>query len=287
MGKILVVGSLHFDIMLDADHRPEKGETVISNNMSTKFGGKGGNQAISAALSGSDVSFMGAIGDDENGRYLISTLLDHNIDTTYVDTIDSAKSGMSVAISDAEGDYGAVVASNANKLINPEKLILDEPWQNVSMLILQGEVPDTINIKVASEAHKRGIKVCMNLAPVTNPNTEVLSYVDLLVVNGVEARDLCGISVDSLECAKKAVAKLLEISPEVVVTAGEFGVAFGDQSQGVKSIPAIKVKLISTHGAGDCFMGMLCTKLNKGETLGKSALFANIRASEHVSEIRN
>nr|WP_321239451.1 hypothetical protein [uncultured Tolumonas sp.] len=43
MKKILVVGSLHYDIMVDAHHRPEKGETVIGTGCSYKFGGKGGN----------------------------------------------------------------------------------------------------------------------------------------------------------------------------------------------------------------------------------------------------
>ena len=41
MSKLLVVGSLHYDIMVDAHHRPEKGETVIGTGCSFKFGGKG------------------------------------------------------------------------------------------------------------------------------------------------------------------------------------------------------------------------------------------------------
>jgi ribokinase len=41
MGKIVVAGSLHYDIMLDAHHRPEKGETVMGTGCAYKFGGKG------------------------------------------------------------------------------------------------------------------------------------------------------------------------------------------------------------------------------------------------------
>jgi len=41
MSKIVVVGSLHYDIMLDAPHRPEKGETVMGTACRYKFGGKG------------------------------------------------------------------------------------------------------------------------------------------------------------------------------------------------------------------------------------------------------
>ncbi len=69
MGKIVVAGSLHYDIMLDAHHRPEKGETVMGTGCAYKFGGKGGNQAISAARAGGDVIFIGAVGLMRKGRF--------------------------------------------------------------------------------------------------------------------------------------------------------------------------------------------------------------------------
>lgn len=119
MKKILVVGSLHYDIMVDAHHRPEKGETVIGTGCSYKFGGKGGNQAVSAAKSGVGVKFLGAVGTDDSGKFLLSVLQNNNVDTSFVEVIDGVASGMSVATMDAEGDYGAVVVSNANLRINP------------------------------------------------------------------------------------------------------------------------------------------------------------------------
>ena len=42
---VVVVGSLHYDIMVDAPDRPRKGETVAGRSWAPKFGGKGGNQA--------------------------------------------------------------------------------------------------------------------------------------------------------------------------------------------------------------------------------------------------
>jgi hypothetical protein len=79
MGKIVVAGSLHYDIMLDAHHRPEKGETVMGTGCAYKFGGKGGNQAISAARAGGDVIFIGAVGADAQGAFLLQTLRDAGV----------------------------------------------------------------------------------------------------------------------------------------------------------------------------------------------------------------
>lgn len=158
MGKIVVAGSLHYDIMLDAHHRPEKGETVMGTGCAYKFGGKGGNQAISAARAGGDVIFIGAVGADAQGAFLLQTLRDAGVNIESVAKIDEIPSGMSVAISDVDGDYGAVVVSNANQHIPAKLFQRGDIWQDAGMLVLQNEVPETINLCAAIEASKRGFR---------------------------------------------------------------------------------------------------------------------------------
>jgi ribokinase len=62
---IVVVGSLHYDVMVQAPARPRKGETVTGQKWYPKFGGKGGNQAVAAALAGAPTRFIGAVGQDD------------------------------------------------------------------------------------------------------------------------------------------------------------------------------------------------------------------------------
>jgi len=104
---VVVVGSLHYDIMVDAPDRPRKGETVTGLAWRPKFGGKGGNQAVAAATAGADVRMVGAVGDDDFGRFLLANLSSAGVDASRVARIDGRASGMSVAISDSSGDYGA------------------------------------------------------------------------------------------------------------------------------------------------------------------------------------
>lgn len=282
MSGILVVGSLHYDIMVDAHHRPEKGETVIGTKCSYKFGGKGGNQAISSSTAGGLVRFFGAIGNDEHGKYLLNVLESNGVDTNYIQILPNVPSGMSVAITDAEGDYGAVVVSNANAQIDVGPLTSDALWKDISLVILQNEIPENINIIAATEAKSRRIMVCINAAPARPVSHKLHSLIDLLVVNGVEARDMCGITVSSLDSALSAAHKLHNDFPLVVVTAGEHGVAFID-SDISGTVPAEKIKLVSTHGAGDCFMGVLCNALNNRNSLQDSVQMANHAAALHVS----
>ncbi|WED25785.1 ribokinase [Vibrio sp. DW001] len=280
---ILVPGSLHYDIMIDVPHQPEKGETVLGSRTSFKFGGKGGNQAISCAKQGQKVRFVGAIGDDANGSYLVSVLKDTGVDVSHIQKLPGLTSGMSVAMTDKTGDYAAVVSSNTNQLI-PLELFDDESvWADISMVVLQNEINPQANEKVGKSAKKRGIKVCMNAAPITDAYSPVFDHVDLMVVNAVEARDICGISVNDLDSAKEAAIALTKRFSEVVVTAGGDGVAYANVKGTNGCIQGKRINLVSTHGAGDCFMGALCAQLNSGKPLEQACSYANDIAAIHVS----
>lgn len=282
MNKIIVAGSLHYDIMLAAHHRPEKGETVMGSSCSYKFGGKGGNQAVAAARAGAAVRFIGAVGADAQGEFLLTALRDAGVNTDAVAVLPDMPSGMSVAISDAEGDYGAVVVSNANLHIDVAKLP-DSLWQSAGLLVLQNEVPASVNLQLAQQARQKGIAVCINAAPAREIEPALASCIDLLIVNAVEARDMCQIEVTDLTSAERAAQKLAEDFAQVIVTAGEHGLAVCQSGEPVQSLSAIPVKLISTHGAGDCFVGVLSQALMSGCSLLAAAEKANQAAAEHVS----
>ena len=282
MNKIIVAGSLHYDIMLAAHHRPEKGETVMGSGCSYKFGGKGGNQAVAAARAGAPVSFIGAVGDDAQGTFLLDALRDAGIDTQAVTILPGVPSGMSVAISDAEGDYGAVVVSNANLHIDAAATS-DALWRDAGLLVLQNEVPPGVNLQLAQQAKQRGIAVCINAAPARDIEPELAACVQLLIVNAVEARDMCQIAVTDLASACEAAQVLALRFPQVIVTAGEHGLAFCETGGPASHIAAIPVKLVSTHGAGDCFVGVLSQSLLAGLSLADAAEKANHAAAEHVS----
>lgn len=286
MKNIVVIGSLHYDIVVETSHRPIKGETVLGQKWYPKFGGKGGNQAVAAAKAGCSVRMVSAVGDDDFSVFLLHKLQEERIDLRFIQRIKKVGSGMSVAIMDSEGDYGAVVVSGANLLIDTSKLAEDELWHNVGMLILQNEVPEHINIAAAQQAALRQIPVCINAAPAKQLSEEFTSLIDILIVNAIEAEGMCNIAVHDLGSAKYAAEKLSEEYKKVVVTAGGCGVAFAEGNNS-GTITAQKVKVVSTLGAGDCFVGHLCGALIQGKRLEEAVAIANIKAAEHVSALIN
>ncbi|MBS1301373.1 ribokinase [Loktanella sp. SALINAS62] len=279
---VVVVGSLHYDIFVEAPHRPAAGETVTGSRWFPKFGGKGGNQAVAVARQGARTSMVSAVGKDGFADFLLDGLSKGGVDTAHIAKADNVGTGMSVAISDASGDYGAVIVSGSNLTIDPQSLSMPELWDGATHLILQNEISEETNLAAAQAARSHGVTVCLNAAPWRGMSDAFLSLVDILIVNALEAEALCGIAVNDLDTAQSAAAALSERFTSVVVTAGGDGVAFASDADRV-AIKADKVKVVSTHGAGDCFIGSLVARLAAGDAFGSALGFANQEAARHVS----
>src|SRR5262245_4551256 len=79
--KIVVVGSLNVDHTMRVARLPAPGETLTARGAMTCFGGKGANQAVAAARSGSAVSLLGCVGGDDFGARYLEQLQQEGIDT--------------------------------------------------------------------------------------------------------------------------------------------------------------------------------------------------------------
>ena len=278
----VVVGSLHYDIVVDAHHRPAAGETVTGTAWRPVFGGKGGNQAAAVVAAGIPCRMVSAVGDDGFGIFLRDRLRAAGVDDSHVATLPGQGSGMSVAIMDAGGDYGAVIVSGTNMEIDPARLEQEGLWEGATHLVLQNEIPEALNIAAAQAAHARGLSVVLSAAPACTLSDTLVQTIDILVVNAGEAEALCGIAVASLDTAQDAAKALSERFRVVVVTAGGDGVAVAGMD-GTYLEPGHSVTLISTHGAGDCFIGTMIARLVGRHALPDAVKSANLAAAKHVS----
>ena len=285
---VVVFGSLHYDIIVKGPARPRKGETVTGSAWNPACGGKGGNQAVSAAKAGVRSAMIGAVGDDDFGQTLLDNLAANAVELDHVRVIEGAASGMSVAIFDAEGDYGAVIVSGSNLQLGQSDVAQAEHlFRAGNILVLQNEVPDAANVLAASAMKQVGGRVVLNAAPARDLSPELARLIDVLVVNAVEAEALAGGGeVETLKDAIATAEVLAQSFPVAVVTAGGEGVAFAEQGGDKGTIPVIKVKLVSTHGAGDEFIGVLAAQMLQGESVTTALSAANQAAALLVSSQR-
>lgn len=279
MIDVAVVGSLHLDIMVAAPRLPGRDETLIGSAWHYKCGGKGGNQAVAAARFGARTAFGGQTGADDFGERLRTNLVAAGVDITHVGVDPAQGSGMSVAISEAGGEYGAVVVSGANLTIDAARVARDwAPLFAARVLLLQNEIPEAVSHAAARAAREQGARIVLNAAPARAMSAAFLADVDVLVVNRVEAAMLSG-----QDDMARALARLHAPTRDVVLTRGGDGLMLMTRDGARVDIPALQVKMISSHGAGDCFCGALAARLAAGDGIEAACRFATEAAGRFVS----
>ena len=285
MAEVFVVGSLHYDTIMHVSHLPKIDETVMGEDVQHICGGKGGNQAVSASRNGAKVSFAGAVGEDTAAEILLASLNTADVDTGQVQRVAEA-SGMSVAIVNSQGDYGAVVASGANQSILTRAISIPA---NTACVVIQNEIPEEVNIAVARKSENA--RVILNAAPMRALSPELLEQTDILIVNKVEAEVLFKTPITSVSDAASVLAMADQTLPTVLITLGGDGLAYRERNGAPVIASAFDVEVISSHGAGDAFVGALAAKIAIGEPLSDAIDYASAAAalwvSTHVTERMN
>ena len=276
-GKILVLGSLHLDIIVNSSRLPKPDETLLGDKVSYRFGGKGGNQALAAAKIDVQVFMAGRIGTDNFGKQIYDTLSNQNINLDGLKMVDEA-TGMSVALIGYDGIYSAVVVSGVNQTIDLSEIVVPD---DLSVLVLQNEINTDANFDIVKKVPESTF-VIFNAAPALPPNKDFFERIDLLIVNQLEAKMLIN-EEPSIFNNFDALQKLQNLGPkEVIITLGADGYTGISKNEEIFSEPGIKVDVLSTHGAGDSFVGTLAAFICKGEPISVAAQYAQASSALHV-----
>lgn len=279
---VVVMGALHLDVVVRAPRLPRTDETVPGESWRYACGGKGGNQAVMASRLGARTAMIGRLGADDFGTRLLAHLDNAGVDRTHVAVDADHSTGMSVAVVDATGEYGAVIVSGANLALTEDAVATAvATLGSFKVMVLQNEVPDSANTSAAAAARARGARIVYNAAPARSVAAELTALVDVLVVNRIEAEALLGRPVASLGDAKAAA--LASRARATVVTLGADGSVLVAAGEPPIHVPARQVEAISTHGAGDAFVGALAVELSQAAPLQEAVHIATAAAAAYVA----
>jgi ribokinase len=296
------------DLNIYSERFPSPGETVTGGTFKQFLGGKGANQAVAAVRSGANTVFIGKIGMDSFGNQMISQLSGENIDISHVIRDNAEASGVAFIMIDNKGENMISVAPGANFRLSAEEIKgKADIIKNASSLVVQMEIPiETIEevFKIASEGDV--IKI-LNPAPLKPIPLEILENVDIIVPNEGELYQLHSF-LNLPKLTGEGKLKITQASKEfvnlgmknVITTLGKNGsiIYLGTEDK-IIEIPAPKVKAVDTVGAGDCFIGVLASKLSQGESIINSVKYSTTAASiavtrkgaqdsmPHINEIEN
>ena len=271
-GKLVVLGSINADHILNLDAFPTPGETVTGHHYQVAFGGKGANQAVAAGRSGADIAFIACTGDDDIGERIRRQLASDKIDVAPVRAVAGEATGV------------ALIFVNANAALSVSQVEAEkERIASAQALLMQLESPLESVIAAAKIAHHHHTTVVLNPAPARELPDELLALVDIITPNETEAEKLTGIRVESDEDAAKA-ANVLHAKGigTVMITLGSRGVWLSAEGES-RRIPGFRVQAIDTIAAGDTFNGALVTALLEGTALPEAIRFAHAAAAIAVT----
>ncbi|MEM7367752.1 MAG: ribokinase [Bacteroidota bacterium] len=284
--SIVVIGSSNVDLIMQLPRLPRPGETISGGVFTQTYGGKGANQAVGAARSGGQVTFVSCLGADGFAPDFIQNFQQDSIRTEYVFQIPEAATGTALIMIDAKGENCISVAPGANHLLTRSHLRqAKEAIEQAAVILLQCELhPATLRqvIELGDELNK---PILLNLAPAQALEDDYLSKLHWLIVNESEAAMLTQMSVENMKDVQAAADLLIKkVGGGVIITLGAKGSYIVEKTHR-QLVPAFSVNAVDTTAAGDVYCGSLATALVEGKSTQEAVRFASAAAAIAVTRL--
>ena len=285
--NIVVLGALNMDLNIHTNRVPEVGETFEGDSFYTNPGGKAGNQAVSAIKSSKldkKVYLISSIGDDIFGKDLISYLSDQTINVEYIEVKKSVSSGIAIITLLPDGQNSVNAVYGANTTFNKKQInSIKKLSKTSSILLTQQEIPLDVTFQGLKIAKDNNMITILDPIPNKIITEKFYDYVDIITPNEIEAEYLSGISITSLEEAKKSAEYISSLGPKnVIITLADKG-SWVQSEDFVGHIKSYEVNVLASVAAGDAFNGALASSLSTGSSLFSSVKFASAAAALSVS----
>ena len=274
--KILVLGNSNVDLVFKIPRFHDPGETILAEHLVTVFGGKGANQAITAKRLGGNVYFITKVGNDHHGKSYRRHLIKNGLDQKLILQDEKLPTGMAVIELTPRGENRIIAFLGANGSLSGKDLKRREQyWREVGVFVTQLEIPFPTVQRGLKMAKDQGALTLLNPSPPIHLPSHVLSAVDFIVPNEVEAQYLTGIKwKGDRDLRKMAETFLTQGVKNVVITLGSKGLFFKNRSEEIK-MNAFRVKVIDTTAAGDAFLGGLAYGLSENKPIREVLKLAN------------
>ena len=284
--KVVVIGSANIDLIMRTEKVPQAGEIFTDGKFATACGGKGANQAVALARLGAKVEFIGRVGQDPFGEILLENLKNEGVSVANTVRDPKYHTGTVSILINAQGDNAMIADYGSNLQLCPDDIEkTTDSIRQADLVLLQCEVPESVNFCALTLAKDAGVPVVMNPASIIPSHLDMLKETYLITPNLGEVEALARLTGKSpspeTDPSRKAEASaqcLLEAGIErIIVTLGSRGSVYA--VSGIKkrfgSFPSTQVDVT---GAGDCFTAAVAYGIATGRSIEKAVSLASAAA---------
>lgn len=274
--RILVLGNSNVDFVFRIPRFHDPGETILAESLGIFFGGKGANQAITAKRLGGNVQFITKVGNDHYGKAYRHHLIKSGLNRKLILEDKKLPTGTAVIELTTKGENRIIAFLGANGSLSVNDLRrMEQHWGGVGVFVTQLEIPLETVDRGLRTAKDQGAVTLLNPSPPIPLASHILSTVDFIVPNEVEAQLLTGIKWKGDREIRKMANRLLDMGAKnVIITLGPKGLFFKNRNEELW-MKAFRVNVVDTTAAGDAFLGGLATSLSENKPIQEALKFAN------------
>jgi ribokinase len=226
------------------------------------------------------------LGDDVFGAMAVKNFKADHINLDYTPITKDHPTGTANILVDDTGENMIVVNLGACGAISREEVFAaEEVIKQSSVVLIQLETSNEANIAAVELAHTYHVPIVFNPAPYNdNYPKEILPMITYATPNETEAGYMAGMEVIDDDSALTAAERIKELGVKtVIITMGGRGCLIYAGAGDYRFVPAFKVDVIDTTGAGDAFSGGFAHGIEKGMDPKEAVRYANAGAALSVT----
>lgn len=276
---ITIAGTTILDCVKNINQYPDIGMLVNIDEVKYAVGGCVPNVGINLAKIDGDIpiSAIAKVGNDENGKYIISELEKYNIDTSGISYAKTNATSFCDVMSVPSGERTFFLKKGANVEFSPDDIdisSLDCDILHIGYILLLDEFDKphseygTVMAEFLSKVQKKGIKTSIDTVSQAGANygakiIPALKYCDYVIINEIEICGIWGINprkdngcIDEasiFDAMKKTMSE--GVKEKVIVHCKEMAFSL-DTLGNFTKVPSLKIPskdIKGTVGAGDAF----------------------------------
>ncbi|MCL2059147.1 MAG: carbohydrate kinase family protein [Oscillospiraceae bacterium] len=270
MFDVIGIESPCMDFTMNLDKLPTSNTGARLNAYTWQGGGKVSTGTIAAARLGAKCMQIGTLGDDVFGRSVYADIVRHGIDVSRMQIVPGTTTSLAVVMCDLETGGRSIMfkPGNAPRVREDESLDV-EAVRDAKFFFLA--YLGGANLRAARIARESGAQVLMDANNLRPGLLENIGLVDYFIASEFVYKAMFPESTDY----KASCAEVLKMGPHTVVfTFGPKG-CVGMDGSGFFELPAYKVPVVDTLGAGDVYHGAFLAGLLRGWDAKKTADFSN------------
>jgi ribokinase len=252
-------------------------------------GGSAANTIYGLAKLGVEAGFVGAVGDDDEGRLLLHDFEGVGVDTSHIKVKRGAATGAALCLTDNQGKRALYISPGANSLLteqdinvgylNQAKIIHLSSFVAEEQLNLQNQVLSAISPSVMVSSAPGEIYARKGLYALAS----MIKRAHILFINQRELKQLVG------EGVKMGAKRCLEQGCHIVAVTREKGatcyLSDGERRYTVSLQRGSRQPVVDTTGAGDAFAAGFLYGLLREKSLQQCGFLGSIMAQFAIAKM--